>query len=64
MFACMHVYVYIYINILWVCIYTYISIYIFIPFIVIKSCPTLCDAMDCSLRGFSVHGIFRARILE
>ena len=24
----------------------------------------LCDPMDCSLPGFSVHGIFRARILE
>ena len=44
-------------NILWVCIYTYIYIYIFIPFIVIKSCPTFCDAMDYSLPGFSVHGI-------
>ena len=26
--------------------------------------PTLCDPMDCSLLGFSVHGIFQARILE
>ena len=26
--------------------------------------PTLCDAMDCSPPGFSVHGIFQARILE
>ena len=24
----------------------------------------LCDSMDCSLPGSSVHGIFRARILE
>ena len=23
-----------------------------------KSCPTLCDPMDCSLPGSSVHGIF------
>ena len=23
--------------------------------------PTLCDPMDCSLPGFSVHGIFQAR---
>ena len=29
-----------------------------------QSCPTLCDHMDCSLPGFSVHGIFQARILE
>ena len=26
--------------------------------------PTLCDRMDCSLPGSSVHGIFQARILE
>ena len=29
-----------------------------------QSRPTLCDPMDCSLLGFSVHGIFQARILE
>ena len=26
--------------------------------------PTLCDPMDCSLPGPSVHGILQARILE
>ena len=31
---------------------------------VAQLCPTLCDPMDCSLPGFSVHGIFQARILE
>ena len=25
---------------------------------VAQSCPTLCDPVDCSLRGSSVHGIF------
>ena len=25
---------------------------------------TVCDPMDCSLPGSSVHGIFQARILE
>ena len=30
----------------------------------IKSCQTLCDPMDCSLPGSSVHGIFQATILE
>ena len=30
----------------------------------LQSCPTLCDPMDCSLPGSSVHGIFQARILE
>ena len=28
------------------------------------SCPTLCDPMDYSPPGFSVHGISQARILE
>ena len=31
---------------------------------VAQSCPTLCDPMDCSLPGSSVHGIFQARVLE
>ena len=31
---------------------------------VAQSCPTLCDPLDCSLPGFSVHGILQARILE
>ena len=30
----------------------------------VKAFPTLCDPMDCSLSGFSVHGIFQARVLE
>ena len=29
-----------------------------------QSCLTLCNPMDCSLPGFSVCGIFQARILE
>ena len=31
---------------------------------VAQSCPTLCDPMDCSPPGSSVHGIPQARILE
>ena len=31
---------------------------------VAQSCPTLCDPMDCSLPGSSVHGSLQARILE
>ena len=31
---------------------------------VVQSCPTLCDTMDCSLPGSSIHGISQARILE
>jgi len=33
-------------------------------FSVIQSCPTLSNPMDYSPLGFSVHGIFQARILE
>ena len=29
-----------------------------------QSCPTLCDPVDCSPPGSSVHGIFQARVLE
>ena len=32
--------------------------------LVTKSCPTLCDPMDYSLPGSSVHGIFQTRILK
>ena len=32
--------------------------------LVAQSCPTLCDPMDCSPPGSSVHGILQARILE
>ena len=32
--------------------------------LVAQSCLTLCDCMDCSLPGSSVHGILQARILE
>ena len=31
---------------------------------VTQSCSTLCDPMDCSLPGSSIHGIFQARVLE
>ena len=31
---------------------------------VAQLCLTLCDPMDCSLPGFSIHGIFQARVLE
>ena len=29
-----------------------------------QSCLSLCDPLDCSLPGSSLHGIFQARILE
>ena len=31
---------------------------------VAQSCPTLCDPMDCSLPGSSIHGILQARVLD
>ena len=30
----------------------------------LQSCPILCNPMDCSLSGSSVHGILQARILQ
>ena len=30
----------------------------------LQLCPTLCDPTDCSLPGFSIHGILQARTLE
>ena len=32
--------------------------------LVAQSCPTLCNPVDCSLPGSSVHGILQARIQE
>ena len=32
--------------------------------VVAKSCPTLCDPVNCSVPGSSVHGFSQARILE
>ena len=29
-----------------------------------QSCSTLCNPMDCSLPGSSIHGIFQARVVE
>ena len=31
---------------------------------VAQLCPTLSNPMDCNLPGFSIHGIFQARVLE
>ena len=30
----------------------------------LQLCPTLCDTMDYSPTGYSVHGIFQTRVLE
>ena len=42
-----------------------VTCYIYIQeALVPQSCPTLCNLMDCSPQGFSVHGILQVRILE
>ena len=35
-----------------------------VKMLVAQSCPTLCDPMDSSPPGSSVHGVLQARILE
>ena len=39
-------------------------IYMKIKVLVAQLCLTLCDPMDCSPSGSSIHGILQARILE
>ena len=34
----------------------------FVCVLLLQSCPTLCDSMDCSPSGSSVHGFLQARI--
>ena len=54
----------IYIYIHWyICIYIYICTYAVLCLVALL-CPTLCDPLDCSPPGSSVHGILQARILE
>jgi len=50
----------------YICIYahTYRHKHIWTSVLVAQSCLTLCNSMDCSLPGSSVHRIFQARILE
>ena len=38
--------------------------YVKVKVLVTQSCLTLCNPMDCSLPGSSVHGILQAGILE
>ena len=37
---------------------------VFVCVLIAQLCLTLYDSMDCSPLGFSVHGIYQARILE
>ena len=40
------------------------NVWSLVKVLTVHSCPTLCDPMDCSPPGSSVHGILQARILE
>ena len=42
----------------------YSLLYMEVKVLVAQSCPPLCNPMDCTLPGSSVHGISQARILE
>ena len=44
--------------------YTFSLCSCFFLFLVAQSCLTLCNPMDCSSLGSSVHEILQARILE
>ena len=45
-------------------LYNRFSLLIYFIHLHAQSHPILCDPVDCSLPGFSAHGIFQARILE
>ena len=47
-------------GLLWVCVCVCVCVCV----LVAQSCLTLCDSMDCSPPGSSVHGILQTRILE
>ena len=49
---------------LWDLYFSHKYIYIHRIVLVSQLCLTLCDPMNCSSPGSSVHGIFQARILE
>ena len=44
--------------------FIFINIHVCMCVLVAQSCLILCDPVDCSLPGSSVHGILQARILE
>ena len=47
---------------IYMCVHIYTPCYMFAKSL--QSCQTLCDPMDCSPPGSSVHGVLQARILE
>ena len=55
--------IYIYSALKYILYITYITLFAVLC-LVTHSCPTLCNPMDYSPPGSSVHGILQARILE
>ena len=47
-----------------VCVCLCVCVSVCVCVLVTQLCLTLCNPTDCSLPGFSVHGIFHTRILE
>ena len=45
-------------------IHILVSMHVCVCAKLLQLCLTLCDPMDCSLPGSSVHGILQARILK
>ena len=63
--VCVCMFLWIYIYIFFIYIYTYICTHVTAAAAKsLQSGLTLCDPMDCSLPGSSVHGTLQARILE
>ena len=66
MCVCMCIYRCVCIVCVYECVYVYVCInrhvYVCISEVseVTQPCPTLCDPVDCSLPGFSVHGVLQA----
>ena len=44
--------------------FAWIRLLVCVCVLVTQSCPTLCNPVDCSPPGSSVHGILQARMLE
>ena len=44
--------------------HVYVHVCVCVCVLVAQLCPTLCNPMDCSSPGSSVHGILQARVLE
>ena len=46
------------------CVWVCVCVFVCVCTKSFQSCPTLCNTMDCSLPGSSMHGILQARIPE